>query len=417
MKTRNKKTLWTKNYTVLILGTLVSAIGSTAMNFVMGLVVFDNTASTWLSGLFMAVSMIPNIVLPILIAPYMDRCSRKKVIVGLDLLSGVLYLGFAWYLSRQSFSYILYLSFSLITGAIGSTYSLAYNALYPDLITKGFEQKGYSIASLIYPSVTALFLPGVSILYKNYGMTCIVFMEGILLLIASAFETQIKITESQVVKRRQTTAHPVKEYVREVMGGVEYVKKEIGIRNIYLYMAITNACGQGTSLMTMAYFQSNTALGTAMYSLLISAETVGRMIGGITHYFIKIPEEKRFQITEKVYLTYQTMDGILLFIAYPLMLCNRFLCGFLGVNSATLREAAVQRYLPSNMRARINALFSVLVSLGMFVVQMGAGILGEIISYRMVTVIFASFGFFMAILLIVKKRVYIEPIYESKKDV
>lgn len=57
-------------------------------------------------------------------------------------------------------------------------------------------------------------------------------------------------------------------------------------------------------------------------------------------------------------------------LAYPLMLCNRFLCGFLG----------------------------------------------GIISYRMVTVIFAAIGFFMAILLIVKKRVYIEPIYVSKKD-
>ena len=49
------------------------------------------------------------------------------------------------------------------------------------------------------------------------------------------------------------------------------------------------------------------------------------------------------------------MDMCLLWLPYPLMLINRGIAGFLGIQSATMREAAVQKYIPDEMRARINA--------------------------------------------------------------
>lgn len=65
--------------------------------------------------------------------------------------------------------------------------------------------------------------------------------------------------------------------------------------------------------------------------------------------------KKRYAFTKFVYTVYGLMDILLLYLPYPLMLCNRFLCGALGISSATIRETAVQSYLPENMRARINA--------------------------------------------------------------
>ena len=94
------------------------------------------------------------------------------------------------------------------------------------------------------------------------------------------------------------------------------------------------------------------------------------------------------------------------------MLILRFLCGFMGVNTATLRTAAVQNYLPRNMRARINGLFSVLVSLGMMVVQLLVGALGEVLPYRVVALLFAAFSFSMIFLLIVRNKPAVKPIYD-----
>lgn len=404
-------TLWTRNFTTLTLGTVISAIGGTAMGLALSLIVFDQTASTWLSGIFAAASLFPGTVLPILIAPYVDHCDRRRLIVRMDALSGVLYLLFGFYLIRHPFSYAAYLTFSLVTGCIGSTYNLAYDALYPDLIPKGFAQKGYAVSSMIYPTVTAVVTPAASVLYGAYGIIPIVLTEGVLLLIAAMFESRIRIDFA--VKRREST--PWKErlcaYGREISGGIRYVRKDRGIRSIYLYMTTTNACSQNVNLMAMAHFQSSTTLTTAMYALLISAETVGRMLGGLVHYVFKIPQERRYTLTVWVYRFYEICDGALLFLWYPLMLAARFLCGFMGVNTATLRTAAVQNYLPADMRARVNALFSVLISGAMMLAQLCAGALGEVLPYRYVSLVFAGFSFLMIQALIVRNRADVEPIY------
>ena len=129
-----KPTLWTKNFTIITLGTMISAIGGVAMNLGLSLVVFDQTQSTWLSGLFAAASMLPGMTLPILLGPVLDRVNRKHVVVGLDALRGTLYLAFLLYIRRAGFAYGAYVLFSLVMGSIGAVYSLAYDCLYPDLI-------------------------------------------------------------------------------------------------------------------------------------------------------------------------------------------------------------------------------------------------------------------------------------------
>ena len=131
-----KKTLWTFDFTVITIGTIISAIASVAMSFALSLVVFDQTQSTFLTGLFTAASFIPSTILPLLIAPYIDKHSRKNIIVRLDYVSSILFLIFAFYLMNTAFSYMMYLCFTLMLTSIGAVYNLAYSSLYPELITK-----------------------------------------------------------------------------------------------------------------------------------------------------------------------------------------------------------------------------------------------------------------------------------------
>lgn len=152
-----KKTLWSFDFTIITIGTIISAIGGVAMSFALSLVVFDETASTMLTGLFTACSFLPSVLIPLLAAPYVDTHNRKKIIVYLDYFSGLCYFAFFLFIQRYAFQYIAYMCFSLLVNSISAIYSLAYNSLYPDLIPKGFAQKGYSISSLIYPSITAIF--------------------------------------------------------------------------------------------------------------------------------------------------------------------------------------------------------------------------------------------------------------------
>lgn len=186
------KTLWTFDFTIITIGTIISAIGGVAMNFALSLVVFDQTSSTFLTGIFASVSFMPSVVIPLLAAPFVDTHQRKTIIVMLDACSGCLYVLFSFYLLHHPFSYFTYMSFSLLVSSIGSIYNLAYSSLYPELIPKGFAQKGYSVSSMIYPSVTAVITPIASFLYVRYGIISICMAEGILLLCASFAEHTIR---------------------------------------------------------------------------------------------------------------------------------------------------------------------------------------------------------------------------------
>lgn len=68
-----KETLWTRDFTIITIGTIISAIGGTAMQFAMSVVVYAETSSTWLTGIYSAVSMLPLVMLPLLAAPLIDR--------------------------------------------------------------------------------------------------------------------------------------------------------------------------------------------------------------------------------------------------------------------------------------------------------------------------------------------------------
>ena len=89
-----KNKLWTRDFTILTLGTVVSMLGNAVAGFAIGLLVLDKTDSVLLYALFMTCYSIPRIILPMIAGPYLDRFSRKRVIYSLDFLSAALYIVF-----------------------------------------------------------------------------------------------------------------------------------------------------------------------------------------------------------------------------------------------------------------------------------------------------------------------------------
>jgi MFS transporter, DHA3 family, macrolide efflux protein len=77
-------TLWTRNYTTITIGTIISAIGGVGLNFALSVLIYNKTGSTLLSALFAGIISVPNILLPLFIGPYIDKLPRKWIIVISD---------------------------------------------------------------------------------------------------------------------------------------------------------------------------------------------------------------------------------------------------------------------------------------------------------------------------------------------
>ena len=405
------KKLWTKDFSCITLATVLSAIGGEAMTLPVSLLVFDETQSAFLSSLVMICGILPDVLLPIFIAPFIDKAGKKKWILGMDLMLAAVYAGMGFWVGRHTFHFLLYLLFTLTVGTISVIYRLAYASWYPDLIPRGMEQKGYAVSSTLYPTVIIVMSPIAAFLYENLTIDRIFFLVTGITLCSVITESLIR-----EAKKAAASSYTLRQYCTDIREGFSFLKKEKGIRNIYANMSVMQGTSDGLSIITQVYFQTQPYLGATMLGFLISSEMTGRLLGGLLQYKKEVPVNKRYPFTKAVYLIYSLADMALLFLPYPAMLANRFFCGSLGICSATIRESAVQSYLPEQMRARVNAFFNVLFAVGRVAFQFLAGALGHFIPYRAVAVLLGGMGVGSVFLFIVLPAADNRPVYEAERS-
>ena len=405
--------LWTRNFRLVILASAIGTVGAIAGGFALAFLVFDETGSTLASALIVAIQLLPHLLLPVLIAPFMDRLPRKSFLVAGDIANAVLLAGMGLWLLFFDFSYVGYLAVSLLLACLGAVDELAFTSIYPELIPEGAEQKGYAVSSMLYPVLTVIMTPLAAVLLDTLGVAWILIAQSGLSLAAAITESFIHLDETE---RQHRTPYSLQAWVGDIWEAVLYLKEERGLRSIYEYMAVTNGVASGFSPILVAFFRTFPGFTAAMYSAFSVVEFAGRTIGSALQYRIKIPDKKKYGFVFFVYQVYETVDMCLLWLPYPLMLVNRGICGFLGSNSAILRSAAVQRYIPEKLRSRINAFNGVLLTAGASVFSLLMGFLGEILDYRWCVTIGGAIAMLASWLLIWGRRKDVRRIYETGHD-
>ena len=405
--------LWTRNFRLVILASAIGTVGAIAGGFALAFLVFDETGSTLASALIVAIQLLPHLLLPVLIAPFMDRLPRKSFLVAGDIANAVLLAGMGLWLLFFNFSYVGYLAVSLLLACIGAVDELAFTSIYPELIPKGAEQKGYAVSSMLYPVLKVIMTPLAAVLLDTLGVAWILIAQSGLSFAAAITESFIHLDETE---RQHRTPYSLQAWAGDIREAVQYLKEERGLRSIYEYMAVTNGVASGFSPILVAFFRTFPGFTAAMYSAFSVVEFAGRTIGSTLQYRIKIPDKKKYGLVFFVYQVYESMDMCLLWLPYPLMLVNRGICGFLGSNSAILRSAAVQRYIPEKLRSRINAFDDVLITAGASVFSLMMGFLGEILDYRWCVTIGGAIAMLASWFLIWGRRKDVRRVYETGDD-
>lgn len=407
-----KNNLWTRDFTLITVATIMGAAGAIAGNFALSFLVYDETGSTLASALIIAINFVPGFVVPLVASPFMDALPRKPFLVAGDAVNGVLYLLMGLYLNSRGFTYTLYLLFSLLLSSLSAFDQLAYNSLFPKLIPPGCMDKGYAVSSMVYPVMQVVMAPVAALLMDLIGVGNILLLQGGLSIAAALTESRIRTEE----ERRAYSRFSLRGYFADLKEAADYLRQERGMLNIFAYMAVTNGVASGYAPIFVAFFSSTPGLSATMYSLFAVAEFAGRTLGGVLRYATKMPKDRRFGFAFAVYQVYETMDMLLLWLPYPLMLANRAIAGFLGINSATLRLAAVQSTLPDRLRARVNAFESVLYSAAFSVLSLAVGALGEVMDLRLCVTLCAFASLIICWMTIWRRRREIRAMYENAAE-
>lgn len=293
--------------------------------------------------------------------------------------------------------------------ALSSFDGLAYNAIYPNLIPKGCEQKGYTVGAMVYPTVMVVMSPLAAVLYEWVGVAAILLGQCALSLAAALVESRIKMVEHRRLEKGKRFS--LRLWAGDLRDAVHFLRRDKGLGAIYAYMAVTNGVATGYSPILVAFFRTAPGMSMAMYSLFSVAEFSGRTWEVPCTIKLRYPPKRRFGFAFLTYQLYEVMDMLLLWLPYPLMLLSRGVCGFLGINSATLREEAVQGYIPDELRAKLNAFFSVLISGASAVFTLIVGALGEILDLRLCISLCGAFSCLACWLTIWRCRRAVDQIY------
>ncbi len=403
-----KQTLWSRNYSLLMLASTMGSIGGIAGAYAMGFLVFDETGSTLATGFLTALQIVPHFLVPILIAPWMDRMPRKPILVGGDLIGGILYGLVAIYLHKFEFSYAGYLAFSLVINCVNALDSLAFNCIFPKVIPDGFEDKGYTVSAMLYPVLNVLMMPLAALLMDKIGVANILFIQSGMSILAAITENGIKIEEKLEIN---TEKSGFSLWLQDFKDGIRYLRGERGLLNIYAYDAVANGAYSGIGPIMVAFFRTTPGFSAQLYAFFSAAEFIGRTIGGMFRYRTNMKPEKRRKFVYFVQQFYNVMDGLLLWLPYPAMLVNRGICGFLGINSATVRMSSIHRYLPEEYRARVNAFSEAAICIVGSLAALLFGLMGEWMDYRLTMTIIATISMLACWLTVGRHNKELDKIY------
>ena len=407
--------LWTKDFTILTVGSMISMLGSAFSSFAVCLMVLEFTKSTFLYALFNVIYMLPNAIVPMICGPFLDRFSRKKTIYFLDFLTAALYLLMAVVIHIITFDYTIVALGCLLLGTINSIYLVAYDSLYPMLLSEGNYSKGYSVASTI-ETLALVMVPLSAFAYNSIGIVPIFIINAISYFIAAVFETQISTKETYIDKQNDAHKDDKKsmggQLVSDFREGMKYLKAEPGLLLISAFFIVLSFSTGAANSITLPYFKERyLEIGEYLFMIVWAGKAIGRALGGAIHYKWKVPPKAKWLIALIAGVGTALFDGVYLFLPLAFMVVLFFLSGIMGTTAYNVRISGTQQYVPDEKKGRFNGTFNTLTTLGTIVGQLSAGALAEVISIRIVILIYMLFTALCAVMFIGAGKKKIVPIY------
>ena len=402
--------LWTRDFTIITLGSVVSMFGNSMSGFAMSLMVLDISGSTLLYSIYLAMFTLPQLIMPVLSGALLDRFSRKKTICMLDFFSAFLYIFMALLLRGNWFSFPVFALFCFILGSVQSTYMVAYESFYPLLITEGNYQKAYSIASVL-ETLSAVMVPVSTFLYGRIGLSPLLMVNGISFFLAAVLETRIRAEEDYIREQETPAEKPFARMLTDTREGFLYLAAEKGLLAIAAYFAFSSICGGVSSVIILPYFKKTFENGEYWYMFVMGFSLAGRALGGLLHYRITIPAPVRYGLALAVYIVINLFEGTFLFFPVPVMMLMCFIVGVCGITSYTIRVSATQSYVPDGRKGRFNGAFGMLSTLGALTGEFAAGAMTVFYPERTVLLSSMLLCTLAALVFIGGGRRFVAPIY------
>lgn len=380
----NLKLLKNKNIFLLFFGNFISLMGTGIQNFALSLYVLKLTGSAAKFASVLAVTVIPQIILGPICGVFADWFDRKKIIVRLDALSGLLILSMAIvYKINGGLSMIYIYIIAIALSIISLLFRAAQGAVIPCLVGKEDIVKANSLNSVL-SSIGQISAPLVSgVIYGFFGLFPILIINSVSFIASSISEIFIKLPKISEIKN----VFNIQQFNKDFKEGFVYIKREKILLKIAICGFVVNFAFSPIFSVGLTYISKRVLFFTDFqYGMIETICGLGTILGALIVSIMgnKKSISKIFGISITSMGIVSMIFAIVIFMFYSNLILSKsgmFVLITLIVTTivsiATVvnisLSSLLQTQTPKNMLGRVGAVISTLCTAAMPAGQMLIG--------------------------------------------
>lgn len=278
MKAMKKEKLFTRNFTLLILGQVSSLTGNYTLKFALSMYVLEQTGSASIFAGMLSAALLPTVLLSPFGGILADRANRKHIMVALDALSGlsVLAAGLLLPLGRELWVIGALL---VLLSVLAAFESPTVQACVPQMVSPQNLVQGNAVVSQV-SAVTSLVTPFLgSLFYTAFGIGPVFAAAGVCFWLTALLECMIHL-EYQKPPRTAGIGAIVRE---DLAVSAHFLRREQpDILKLLLLAALAGMFVSGTAVVGFPYLvRTVLGLSATYYGAAESAMGAAAILGSL----------------------------------------------------------------------------------------------------------------------------------------
>ncbi len=343
------KKLWNKDFILLLQGSAVSMIGDLMYSVAIGYWVYEQTGSSGLMGIMSSISMFVTMFFSPFCGSIVDKLSRKWVIVGIDVIQGLLMLtvGVLAYANALNVPIVL---LAALLASFGSVfYSPAVNTLMLDIIPRDDMVRGQSIFSSVSSLINLVGTAFSGVMVAFLGVPLIVVINGLSNLYSAFSELFVHMPRTL----QQGEPVTVKRVLQDSKNAIRTIFSDRFMRLFIPCVLILNLLGTGPIALALPFCMEK-GFSVDMYGYLVSVYTVATLLGVVLLGAVKLKPKARFWAMALGF-SCSVPFYVLVFLSdqFVPMCIFAFIASFLNCVGNTVFSASLMLALPEENRSAI----------------------------------------------------------------
>ena len=278
MKAMKKEKLFTRNFTLLILGQVSSLTGNYTLKFALSMYVLEQTGSASIFAGMLSAALLPTVLLSPFGGILADRANRKHIMVALDALSGlsVLAAGLLLPLGRELWVIGALL---VLLSVLAAFESPTVQACVPQMVPPQNLVQGNAVVSQV-SAVTSLVTPFLgSLFYTAFGIGPVFAAAVVCFWLTALLECMIRL-EYQKPPRTAGIGAIVRE---DLAVSAHFLRREQpDILKLLLLAALAGMFVSGTAVVGFPYLvRTVLGLSATYYGAAESAMGAAAILGSL----------------------------------------------------------------------------------------------------------------------------------------